>query len=73
MSPIFKLGDVVETMFDTGARGAQILYGRVVRAGPKKVTIEWESGLRNRIDNGRFGVKIARHPENARFSSAGGK
>ena len=43
------LGHYVYTLFDTGARGLQTLYGRIVKAGEKTVTIEWESGIRNRL------------------------
>jgi hypothetical protein len=44
-----KRGDYVRTWFDTGAMGATVLYGRVVKAGPRTYTVLWESGLRNRI------------------------
>jgi len=54
----FTRGDLVRTWFDTGALGAAILYGRVVQAGSLRCTVEWESGLRNRIDN-RIGFRPA--------------
>lgn len=60
----FNLNDFVETWFDTGAGrhmgGPQLLYGKVIQAGPKAATIIWESGLRNRIKQDHHGVKQAR-------------
>jgi hypothetical protein len=44
-----KVGDIVQTWFDTGAMGSNILFGRVVQAGPKAFLVVWESGLRNRL------------------------
>lgn len=68
---MLRLGDIVQTWFDTGGgkgAGPQILYGRVVKpSGSKRVTVEWESGLRNRIASDDHRVKIADNPENARF------
>jgi len=40
--------DLVQMGFDNGM-GGTILYGIVEQAGPKSVTILWESGLRNRV------------------------
>lgn len=45
-------GDRVKTWFDTGAMGAQILYGIVIAAGPKTYRVQWESDLTNRIRQG---------------------
>lgn len=39
---------IVRMPYDDGA-GGTLLYGRVTAAGPKAVTIIWESGLRNRV------------------------
>lgn len=50
---VFKRGDIVKMYFDTGAFGAQILFGLIVKAGPKAYTVVWESGLRNRLEQGR--------------------
>ncbi len=50
---VFKRGDVVKTLFDTGAFGAQIVFGLVVKAGPKAYVVIWESRLRNRLEQGR--------------------
>ena len=49
----FKAGDIVATWFDTGAFGAQILFGVVLAAGPKSYRVRWESGSTNRIEQGR--------------------
>ena|SRR3990167_11055548 len=53
-----KRGDFVRTYFDTGALGAQILLGRVMKAGRATYTVEWESGIRNRIVQGYKGVEL---------------
>ena len=42
-------GDLVQYWFDTGAFGAKILFGVVIKAGPKAFTVRWESGIQNRI------------------------
>jgi hypothetical protein len=65
-----KRGDLVETWFDTGAFGGVILYGVVVAAGPKRYTVVWESGLRNRLDQDHSYVKPARDVETAREAMA---
>lgn len=44
-----RKGDKVRYWFDTGATGYQMLFGVVVAAGSKAFTVEWESGVRNRI------------------------
>lgn len=49
MDELLRTGDKVRTWFDTGAMGAQILYGLVIASGPKRATVLWESGLCNRI------------------------
>ena len=49
----FKIGDVIATWFDTGAFGAQFLFGAVIAAGPKAYRVRWESGRTNRIEQGR--------------------
>jgi hypothetical protein len=40
------------TWFDTGARGVTPLYGIVEAVGPKRVTVRWESGARQRLRRG---------------------
>lgn len=60
---VFKRGDVVKMYFDTGAFGAQILFGLVVKAGPKAYTVVWESGLKNRLEQGRTIVTLVEDPE----------
>ncbi len=42
-------GDYVQTWFDTGAFGMNLLYGQVVGGGPILLTICWESGITQRI------------------------
>jgi len=59
MSDRRKVGEEVQTWFDTGAMGCTILRGRVVKASPMTYTVEWESGLRNRIRQGDKRVKLA--------------
>lgn len=49
----FKRGDVIAMWFDTGTFGAQILFGVVIAAGPKAYRVRWESGITNRIEQGR--------------------
>jgi hypothetical protein len=61
----FSKGDLVQTMFDTGQSGHQVLYGKVVKAGKATVTIVWESGLRNRVVQGWHGVIAAKDQEEA--------
>lgn len=51
--------EYVQTQWDTGAFGYRTLYGRIVARGPRTVTIEWESGLRNRVRHGDPRVKPA--------------
>lgn len=64
---IWRIGDLVETWFDTGAMDYQILYGRIVApTGLKRATVTWQSGIRQRIENGRHGVQLARNQELAR-------
>lgn len=53
----FSRNDIVKYWFDTGARGYEILYGLVVKSGPKTFTVVWESGLKNRLDQATFSVK----------------
>ncbi len=53
-------GDIVSYMFDTGAMGLDVLYGVVSHAGPKTFTVVWESGNRNRVEQGRHGIKKIR-------------
>jgi hypothetical protein len=57
-----RVGDHVETYFDTGAFGCTLLYGTVVAAGPKTYTVEWESTARNRIRQGDWRVQKRREP-----------
>lgn len=63
---MFKSGDLVQTWFDTGRNNSVILYGRVVSAGPKRVTILWESGLSNRVSQTNQNVTIADDQSEAR-------
>jgi hypothetical protein len=49
----FKVGDIVASWFDTGAFGATLLLGVVIAAGPKTYRVRWESGLSNRVEQGR--------------------
>ncbi len=49
----FKVGDVIATWHDTGAFGATIVFGAVIAAGPKAYRVRWESGMTNRIEQGR--------------------
>lgn len=51
-----KRGEFVWTWFDTGAMGSNILIGRVVKAGSATYTVEWESGIRNRVMQGYRGI-----------------
>lgn len=67
---VMARGDFVQTWFDTGAMGAQILYGEVIAAGPKAYRVRWESGLTNRLRQGYFGVYRARDTEDARAAVA---
>ena len=60
---VFKRGDIVKMFFDTGAFGAQILFGLVVKAGPKRYTVTWESQLRNRLEQGRAIVTLVEDAE----------
>ena len=43
----YTRGDLVQTWFDEGATGPNILYGCVIRSGPKAFKVMWESGLCN--------------------------
>lgn len=52
-----KKGGLVWTWWDSGAMGASQMYGRVVKAGPKSYTVLWESGFRNRLEQGDERVK----------------
>lgn len=52
-----KKGDVVSYMFDTGAMGLSPTYGIVIQAGPKTFTVAWESGNRNRVEQGYRGIR----------------
>jgi hypothetical protein len=47
----FRVGMVLKALYDDGLKGS-ILYGRVIEAGPKCFTVEWESGLTNRLRQG---------------------
>ena len=38
----YRKGDLVSVQYDTGARGLDTLYGRVVKAGSVQAEIEWE-------------------------------
>jgi hypothetical protein len=50
-------GDLVQYLFDTGATGLQTLVGIVVKAGPKAITVHWESGVVNQIKRTNREVK----------------
>ncbi len=56
----FNRDDLVQTMFNTGAMGLTVLYGRVVASGPKTATVLWESNLTNRIRHDQSRVGIAK-------------
>lgn len=45
-------GQFVSTLFDTGAMGYTTLYGIIEAVGPKRVTVRWESGARQRLRRG---------------------
>lgn len=49
----FARGDVIAMWFDSGAMGAALLLGVVIAAGPKAYRVRWESGLSNRVEQGR--------------------
>ena len=53
-----RRGDFVRTYFDTCAFGAQIVLGRVIKVGSATATVEWESGCRNRIQQGYTAVAL---------------
>lgn len=67
---VLAVGDHVETWFDTGAMGCQLLYGRVIAAGPKTYRVRWESGITNRLAQGRHDVRRARDDADARAALA---
>jgi len=66
MPTLKKKGDFVQTWWDSGAMGAEILYGKVVKAGDVTYTVEWVSGLRNRVTQDNPDIKLARNTEAAR-------
>lgn len=49
----YKVGDLVRTLFDTGARGCDYCYGMIDKAGPKMLEVVWESGRRQRLQSNR--------------------
>lgn len=57
----FVRGDEVETWFDTGAFGVDLLYGKVIAAGGKCYRVLWESGLSNRLEQGNQVVRLRSH------------
>lgn len=60
---VFKRGDVVKMYYDTGAFGARVLFGFVIKAGPKSYTVVWESGIKNRLEQERTIVALVEDPE----------
>lgn len=57
MTPLrYYRGQLVKTWFDTGALGPAILYGIVVAAGPRRLTVRWESGAINAIRQDEAGA-----------------
>ncbi len=59
---VYAVDDIVSTWYDTGALGATILYGRVVKAAAKTYVVRWESGLQNRIKQGTTGIgRVYKH------------
>jgi hypothetical protein len=52
-----KKGDIVSYMFDTGAMGLSPTYGVVIQGGRKTFTVVWESGNRNRVEQGHRGIR----------------
>jgi hypothetical protein len=65
------VGEFVETVFDTGALGATILYGRVIKSGKRVYVVEWESGIRNRLPHNDERVRSARNRALAESCIAG--
>lgn len=65
-----KRGDLVQTLFDTGAFGCSILYGVVTKAGAATYTVQWESTITNRVQQGYAGISLARDQETARAAMA---
>jgi hypothetical protein len=60
---VIRVGDIVKYWFDTGAFGLTTIYGIVERAGPKQFTVRWESGIRNRLNQGHPEVKLVTNSE----------
>lgn len=58
-----RVGDIVRYWFDTGAFGYVYIYGIVEKAGPKRFTVRWESGIRNRPEQGSTLVTLVTDPE----------
>lgn len=49
ISGMLTKGTHVRIWFDTGAMGAQWLFGTIIHAGQRTFTVEWESTIRNRF------------------------
>lgn len=47
-------GALVQTLWNTGAFGLQVLYGEVIAAGDKTISVRWESGIVNRLRQDRY-------------------
>lgn len=56
---MFTLGTFVQTWFNTGAFGYDILYGKIVKCGKLTFTVQWESGSCNRFRHNDHPIKIA--------------
>jgi hypothetical protein len=52
-----RRGDYVWMLFDTGI-GTSIVYGVIVAAGARSMTVQWESGIRNRFAQGDRAVRF---------------
>lgn len=48
------VGDLVQVLFDTGARGVEYAYGVVTAVGPKRVHVTWESRRKQRLPRNRW-------------------
>jgi hypothetical protein len=57
---VFKKGDEVQTLFDTGALKYTMLYGTVIAAGPRVYRVRWESDITNRVRQGDTRIKASR-------------
>ena len=62
----FRVGDLVQTYYsDTGCAMPGNVYGLVTSAGPKRIGVTWESGLRQSLHKDRWHI-VKRVPDDAR-------